>query len=217
MLGYRHHYHAGNFADALKYFVLYEVIKYQNRKEIPYLYLDTHAGAGLYLLDDKNQEFKDGLGKLLKNIQKIKNPELREFLEFLRLNQPPNQVLGSALIAAKLLRNTDTLRCCELHPSDYPLLVKNLAQLRKKRTVIEQNDGFHALISLLPPPSKRAVVLIDPPYEIKSDYLKLVKNLEIALKKFPQAVILVWYPLLSSFEAQNLPKNLDKLGKKLKI
>ena len=216
MLSYRHHYHAGNFADVLKYFVLYEVLNYQNRKETPYLYLDSHAGAGLYLLDEKNREYEGGLGSLLKNYSSIKNAELKDFADFLRLNTPKNKVLGSAVIAAKLLRPSDTLRCFELHPSDYPLLVKNLS-FRKKRTIIEQADGFKALSSLLPPPSKRAVVLIDPPYEVKSDYVKVVKNLELALKKFPQAVIMLWYPLLNSLESHNLPKNLEKLAQKLKL
>lgn len=215
MLSYRHHYHAGNFADLLKYFSLFLVLNYQNQKQTPYLYLDTHAGAGLYLLDEKNQEFKEGEGIFLAQ-KKIKMPELAEFRDFLIKNQKQGSVLGSVLIAGKLLRETDTLRACELHPSDFPKLKQNLS-FRKKRTIIEQEDGFKKLIAVLPPPSKRAVILIDPPYEIKSDYLKIIKSLELALKKFPQAVILVWYPFLTSLDAQNLPKNLDKLSKKLKI
>lgn len=202
MLSYRHHFHAGNFADVLKHFCLYEALKYYNRKEKPYLYLDTHAGAGLYQRQDErlgqNREIAQGM-ELLWQAQALAKP-LAQFAQDMRdwLKQAPvGSVAGSAWIAAHLLRSGDTLRACELHPTDYPKLRSAITALRKRRNLIEQQDGFQSLIATLPPPQHRAVVLIDPSYEDKQEIWRLTQSLQKALTRFPQACILVWYPLLS--------------------
>ena len=119
---------------------------------------------------------------------------------------------GSPLWAAKLLRPSDKLRLFELHPADFSLLQDNLRALRLgKRAIAKQEDGFAGLISLLPPATRRAVVLIDPPYERKQDYAQVVHTLRDALKRFEQGCYMVWYPCLSREESHTLPEKLAKL------
>lgn len=222
MLSYRHHFHAGNFADVLKHFCLYEVLNYYNRKDKPYLYLDTHAGAGLYQREDKrlgnNREYELGMEKLWQATTLIE--PLAQFATDIRqwLDQAPaNSVAGSPWIAAHLLRPTDTFRACELHPTDYPILVETINALRRRRNLIEQQDGFQSLIAALPPPQHRAVILIDPSYEDKQDIARLNKSLQKALTRFPQACILVWYPLLSHQGTHSLIQALPALAQEHKL
>lgn len=219
MLSYRHHFHAGNFADVLKHFCLYETLNYYNRKDKPYLYLDTHAGAGLYQTQDTqlgaNREVVRGMDLLLQatNLSAPLNAFAADIRTWLA-KQPSGSIAGSVWIAAQLLRPSDSLRACELHPSDFPKLVANIERLRRRRNMLENSDGFQSLIAALPPPQHRAVILIDPPYEDKQDYTRLIKQLDKALQRFSQATLLIWYPLLSRPEAQALPPQLLDIAEK---
>ncbi len=215
MLSYRHSFHAGNFADVLKHFCLYEVLQYANRKDKPYLYFDSHAGAGLYDLKSsdaqKNREAESGILRLYHT--SICNPALREFVHDLRHWLDNDELYpGSPWLAAHLLRRQDTLQACELHPNDAPTLESVLKTLRPARSRVHCGDGFAQLIASLPPPQRRAVVLIDPPYEDKADYSRVSRTLEHALKRFPTGTYLIWYPLLMRAEARQLPQNLKKLS-----
>lgn len=216
MLSYRHSYHAGNFADILKHFTLYEVLTYLNRKDKPYLYFDTHAGAGLYDLRgydaQKNQEYLGGISALREHRDTLPDP-LRTFLDFLDGSIPkPNAYPGSPWIAAKLLRQHDTLQACELHPSDFPALEHNIQSFRAYRSYFHHADGYQTLLGNLPPAQHRAAILIDPPYEEKSDYDTVLKTLAKAIKRFPLGSYLVWYPLLPRFEAQQFGERLTDLA-----
>ena len=218
MLSYRHAYHAGNHADVLKHFTLYAVLNYYNQKDKSYWYIDTHSGAGLYDLrgDEANKagEYQHGIARLWAS---QRQPEkLAAFAQFAQTFAPPEErhsfYAGSPLWAAKLLRPTDKLRLFELHPADFALLQNNLHALRLgKRAIAKQEDGFAGLISLLPPATRRAVVLIDPPYERKQDYAQVVHTLRDALKRFKQGCYMVWYPCLSREESHTLPEKLAKL------
>ena len=229
MLSYRHAYHAGNHADVLKHFTLYAVLNYYNQKDKPYWYIDTHAGAGLYDLrgDEANKvgEYQQGIARLWAAYGQPENNEtaaqrqpetlaaFAQFAQTLAAHEAMTPLYaGSPLWAAKLLRPSDKLRLFELHPADFRLLQDNIHALRLgKRAIAKQEDGFAGLISLLPPATRRAVVLIDPPYELKQDYAQVIHTLRDALKRFEQGCYMVWYPCLSREESHTLPEKLAKL------
>lgn len=215
MLSYRHAFHAGNHADVLKHFVQYLILDYFNQKDKAYWYIDTHSGAGVYDLQgeqaQKVGEFVDGIARL-RSAPSLSAP-LAEFVAHLR-GYLPNEHLygGSPWLAQSLLRETDKLRLFELHPTDFQHLINNMREANLgRRASIKQEDGFAGLIALLPPATRRAVVLIDPPYEQKQDYARVVQTLKEALKRFEQGCYAVWYPCLSRAESRDLPKQLQKL------
>ena len=204
MLSYRHAFHAGNHADVLKHYVLSLVLDYFNQKISPYWVIDTHAGAGMYALESefaqKNAEFENGIARLFaaNNL-----PEsLTNFVEIIKKynvdhnkNNALNFYPGSPKIAESYLRKDDKLRLFELHPSDCKLLNENFNP-KNRQTKIEMQDGFSGIKACLPPPTKRAVVLIDPPYELKDDYSRVLDCLQDSLKRFATGTYLIWYPLL---------------------
>ena len=216
MLSYRHAFHAGNHADVLKHFLLVELLDYLNRKDKPWWYIDTHAGAGCYALDSehaaKTAEHAAGIGRLW---QRDDLPEaLRPYVEAVRQFNPHGGLTfypGSPALAMTRLRAQDRMRLFELHPADVELLQKTFAG-EQEGVAVRKADGFSALRSLLPPPSRRALVLIDPPYEVKDDYRRTVDTLADALRRFPTGCFAVWYPMLARPEARQLPERLAALG-----
>ncbi|OSI18835.1 23S rRNA (adenine(2030)-N(6))-methyltransferase RlmJ [Neisseria dentiae] len=216
MLSYRHAFHAGNHADMLKHFVLYLTLEYFNRKDKPYWYIDTHSGAGLYDLGgseaQKVGEYKQGIGRL-QQARQLPEP-LQAFAGRLKSILPqPGLYCGSPWLAQALTRPADKLRLFELHPADFKHLQHNMQEARLgRRGQIMQADGYQGLISLLPPPTRRAVVLIDPPYEEKQDYARVAHTLKEAQKRFESGCYLVWYPCLSREESRKLPQQLSKLS-----
>ena len=216
MLSYRHAFHAGNHADVLKHYVFSLVLAYMNQKPKPYWVIDTHAGAGMYALksefSQKNVEFENGIARLfaaenlpesLHNFTKLIN----KFNENNVLNFYP----GSPKIAESFLRQDDKLRLFELHPSDCKLLLENFSH-KGRQTKIEMQDGFAGISGCLPPPTKRAAVLIDPPYELKDDYSRVVDCIKDSLKRFATGTYLVWYPLLQRPEPAEMVRELMALN-----
>lgn len=216
MLSYRHAYHAGNHADVLKHLILVHCLGHMNAKDKPYLVFDTHAGAGLYGLDAdaarKTGEYAEGIGRLWSRDDLP--PGLDDYLCLLRALNGGSRLQrypGSPWFALRLTRETDSLRLCELHSTDFALLRREFGA-DGKRLRVERADGFEALKSALPPPSRRGLILIDPSYEVKADYLRLTTVLKDALKRFATGMFLVWHPALPSIEARQLPERLKKLG-----
>lgn len=216
MLSYRHAYHAGNHADVLKHLTLALTLEYFNQKPAPYWYIDTHAGPGSYRLDQgpaaRTREFETGVARIAGVRPRPK--AIQRYLEVVGCNGKsgaPTVYPGSPEIAQRLLREEDRLRLFELHPTDFDALSKHFAPAGR-RVQVSKSDGFAALKALLPPPPRRAVVLIDPPYEVKQDYDTLIATLEDALKRFATGCYLVWYPILARPESRRLPKRLLKLG-----
>ena len=219
MLSYRHAFHAGNHADVLKHFVLAQVLSYFNQKDKPYWYIDTHAGAGMYALDAgyalQNAEFKTGIAPLMKAAS-VKNlpPELADFTQLIQsfnVDNKLNLYPGSPAIAKQLIRADDKMRLFELHPSDCKLLLENFSG--QGRTVkIEMQDGFAGIKAILPPPTKRAAVLIDPPYEEKQDYQRVVTCIKESLLRFATGTYIVWYPLLQREEPLHMVQKLKGLN-----
>ncbi|HEY0563719.1 MAG TPA: 23S rRNA (adenine(2030)-N(6))-methyltransferase RlmJ [Methylophilus sp.] len=218
MLSYRHAFHAGNHADVLKHYVFSLVLAYFNQKDKPYWVIDTHAGAGIYALDStfsqKNAEFATGIKRLINTTDLPSS--LAEFVDTIQSFNPDQTLTlypGSPKIAEYYLRAEDKLRLFELHPSDYQLLTDNFNN-KGRQTNIALQDGFSGIKACLPPPTKRAVILIDPPYEVKNDYQRVVACIEDSLKRFATGTFLVWYPLLQRPEPAEMIKQLHALGVK---
>ena len=204
MLSYRHAFHAGNHADLLKHFVYAKCLELLQKKEKALLILDTHAGAGLYNLN-QNKEWENGVGKIYN--QKI--PEsAKHYQEFIQKYLPKHYV-GSPLIAQHFLRAQDKLYLFEKHPTDFEILKNNFK--KNKNIFIFKENGFDALKKLLPPPSRRGIILIDPPYETTSDYENVIIALKSGLKRFQTGVYMLWYPQINRRESVQLPKRLLKL------
>lgn len=214
MLSYRHAFHAGNFADVLKHWVVVEVLNYLKQKEKPFVYIDTHAGAGLYSLNsdmaEKNAEYLNGIGKLWDNDWL----ELKDYLTIVKhiAAQAPEVKLypGSPALAQALLRDNDRALCFDLHSSDFALLKQSMG--KDARVRVRNEDGFQGLLAALPPAERRAFVLIDPSYEIKSDYETVVDVLGKAYKKFPSATYALWYPVVDRARIHLLEQRLQSSG-----
>jgi 23S rRNA (adenine2030-N6)-methyltransferase len=220
MLSYRHVFHAGNHADVLKHTVLLAVLAYLNQKEKPYWVIDTHAGAGGYRFDagraKTHAEYEEGVGRLWD--RNDLPPLLADYVAAVRVDNADGQLKrypGSPLLALRAMRPADRLRLFELHPADVKLLAEAVIAVApdaQKRVAIRQEDGFDSLKALLPPPSRRGLVIIDPAYENKNDYARVLTALKEGLQRFPTGTYLVWYPLLQKNESIQLPGKLKKLA-----
>ena len=216
MLSYRHAFHAGNHADVLKHLILLQIAEYLGEKPAPFWIIDTHAGAGRYALESahasKLAEFKDGIGRLWE--AKGLPPAAKDYVDMVRQLNPDGQLKhypGSPWLARPMLRDGDRLRLYEMHTTDAKLL-HECFQGSGREVAITDGDGFAGLKAILPPPPRRALVLIDPSYETKGDYTAVIKALQEALKRFPTGTYALWYPMLSKLESRQLPDKLKRLG-----
>lgn len=214
MLSYRHAFHAGNHADVLKHVVLLQLLDHLAAKNKPFWYIDTHAGAGRYTLTQGhaavNGEYVDGVARLWN--AGVLPEALGRYVELLRTLNPHGRLLhypGSPWIARSRLRERDQLWLHELHPADHAQLARDFGGAGCH---VANEDGFAALKALLPPEPRRALVLIDPSYELREDYTRLHTALQQALRRFATGVYEVWYPLLPRREARELPARLQALG-----
>lgn len=222
MLAYRHAFHAGNHGDVLKHLVLMLLLRHMNLKQKGWRFIDTHAGAGGYSLQGsyarKNAEHLNGVGRLWQ-AQNLP-PAVAEYLDLIagfngadpgsRQAAAPRQYPGSPALARSFQRPQDQLRLFELHPTDYRVLASYLAD--EPGVEVRMADGFDALKSRLPPPTRRGVVLMDPSYEVDRDYSRVVSTLRDALQRFADGVYMVWYPLVGKLPAVQLPKRLRALS-----
>ena len=219
MLSYRHAFHAGNHADVLKHFIQVQLLRYMTQKDKPFWYIDTHAGAGCYALDSgyatQNAEYESGIARLW--LRDDLPATLAEYVGLVKRFNPDGQLKlypGSPLVALEMLREQDRMRLFELHPSDNEILRENFAERiagHEARGLVQAADGFGALKALLPPPPRRALVLIDPPYEDKQDYRRVATALREGLKRFASGVYAVWYPQLQRVESKQLPGQLKEI------
>jgi 23S rRNA (adenine2030-N6)-methyltransferase len=214
MLSYRHSFHAGNFADVLKHVILIQLLEYLGKKDAPFCCIDTHAGAGEYALDSdyalKNSEFATGIGKLWQRhdlpdavaryVQLIKNANHSEMTRY----------LGSPLIAQQLLRQQDRLFLYELHSTDVDLLTTAIG--RDKQVKVFHADGLKNAVGLLPPQERRGLVLIDPSYELKTDYTDVVNTLIAMHKRFATGTYALWYPVVERSRNKTLESAIQTSG-----
>lgn len=212
MLSYRHAFHAGNNADILKHWVIERVLAYMVQKDKPLHYIDTHAGCGLYDLTtetaNKTAEYLHGSARL-----EVVADAPEAFLPYLKLLETFAPFYpGSPSVAARCLRPFDELSLCELHPQDCPELVTHFK--KDRRAKIYQEDGFKKVVALMPPKQKRAFIVIDPSYEIKNDYEKVVAIIKEIHKRFSGAVVALWYPVVDIQRIQKLATGIKKIGAK---
>ena len=222
MFSYRHGFHAGNHADVLKHMVLIAVLKHLTAKPAAISVVDTHAGAGLYRLDDDfastSGEAAEGIVRLRQNLPEAPASLLQDYLDLIASFNPPGQLKvypGSPFVTQALLRKEakDKLWLFEMHPTDSRALAAHVAQVEARRMVSQQKaDGFEGVKAHLPPPSRRGLVLVDPSYEIKSDYGKVAACLQDSLKRFATGTYMVWYPVIPRPEAHELPRRLKTIA-----
>lgn len=215
MLSYQHAYHAGNFADVLKHVVLIQILTYLTQKDKPICYIDTHAGRGLYPLNSteaqKNKEYLNGIFKLWN----LKDPpetisDYLNIIKFFNDSEKLSHYPGSPLIASHLLRPDDRLLTFELHPQEYSYLKSTTQNDKRIKTFFA--DGLTESINFLPPKERRGLVLIDPSYEVKADYLNVVKTIHNMHKRFSTGCFLIWYPILNGKNNLAIENEIVKLG-----
>ena len=195
MLSYQHGYHAGNAADVHKHSLLAWVLHYMTQKDKPLSYIETHAGRGLYDLTDamatKTGEAEMGVARLLTRF--ASNHPFPRLMAELRAQDGAAAYPGSPVVAALSLREDDRMHLAELHPQEFKALEANMAQYGAQCL---QQDGLTAAQALCPPTPRRGLMLIDPPYEVKTDYQKLPKSILQLHRKWNVGVIMLWYPIL---------------------
>ncbi len=203
MLSYRHGYHAGNSADVLKHFVLERLLNHLTQKDKGCFYLDTHAGAGFYSLQsplaEKTGEYRQGIARVLAAAQTSAPPAclmgyLNRLAPFVDTQGQIGAYPGSPWWAAEMLRPHDRIALCELHPQDALLLTRQMAG--DKRVKVYDEDGFKKSLALVPPPERRGLVMMDPSYEIKSDYERIAQQLAGLHRRFATGVYAIWYPVV---------------------
>jgi 23S rRNA (adenine2030-N6)-methyltransferase len=208
MLSYQHAYHAANLADVHKHALLAWVLDYLTRKDKPFSYIETHAGRALYDLGSE-EALKTGEASMgFDRVQSWFSPDhpyLRS-QDQIRALHGPRAYAGSPLIAAQLTRAQDSITLAELHPQESAALRRALP-----RAKVHRQDGFDLAHSLLPPTPRRGVLLVDPSYEVKSDYDTLPRHFAKWHKAWNVGILMLWYPILSRPAHQAMLNALMKL------
>ncbi len=208
---YRHAYHAGNFADVHKHVVLVGLLQGLSRKDSPWSYLETHAGAGLYDLrsgaSHTTGEFRDGIGQIKPDA--LFAEPVASYLAAVRALNPPGEPVqiypGSPVLAEALLRTQDRLVLCENVAAVFEELRQHFA--RNRQATLHERDGYEAH-ALLPPPEKRGLVLVDPPFERRDEFEAMEAFLIKAQARFAGGIYAFWYPLKNSFEVERFGRRI---------
>jgi len=215
VLAYRHLFHAGGFADVFKHALLVQLAIALARKEKPFLYLDTHAGIGRYDLQhpwaQKNAEYRDGIARVF---SRTDSPHaVRPYLNAVREENPDGQLRfypGSPALVQRLLRENDRMALAELNREDCARLQQEFAG--ERRAQVRNMDGYQALKAFLPPKERRGLILIDPPYEAKTEADRALRLLAQGLRRFAGGVYVVWYPLKAGDVAQTVAAGAAGMG-----
>lgn len=212
-MNYRHIFHAGNFADVFKHWVLTLLLEKLTEKPTAFFVLDTHAGIGLYDLNSieaqKTLEQNSGIKKLLdKRVESAFKNYVKIFRSFNAQDQT-HIYPGSPYICQEFLRAEDRMVLCELHSEDFQTLHDNFASDRRVRVL--KQDGYGAIKALLPPAEKRGLVLIDPPFEQENEFAQLNAALEDGIKRFAHGMYAVWFPIKDRKPVQKFYRTLEKL------
>ncbi len=216
-MNYRHHFHAGNFADVMKHALLIQLVRGLQKKEKGFLYLETHAGRGAYDLSvaatgdtlARKPEWPDGVGRLTGRGDLP--PAVAEYGALVEKFDASRRAGGDAgpdgageggvvkfypgspWFVRELARAQDRLALCEKQPGECAVLKEEF--LFSARTTVQETDGYGAVRAMLPPPERRALVLIDPPFEAQDEFAQVAAALREGLRRFPSGVLAVWYPL----------------------
>src|SRR5690606_20753447 len=212
-MNYRHAYHAGNHADVVKHVTLARLIALIARKDNPFVYLDSHAGVGLYDLRgdqaSRTGEWLEGIGRLWRAADAP--ALLDDYLGVLRAMNPDGELRhypGSPELARVLSRAQDRLHLNEKHPEDGELLKDNMRGDR--RVAVHRGEGWQVPRALLPTREKRALLLIDPPFEQPDEFERCVQALDEAQGRMRQAVVAIWYPIKDRRQLKRFYQRLEK-------
>lgn len=212
-MNYRHVYHAGNFADVAKHLLLVLCLDHLRKKDTPFFVLDAHAGTGYYNLQSieaqKTREYEAGIAKLIQAAPQ--NADVNLYLSKVKDDFQKRHYPGSPLIAARMLRSSDRMIANELHEEDVETL-KRMMGLRHNAHITAV-DAYQSIRANVPPPERRGLVLIDPPYEIESnEHEILVKQMQEWKKRWPTGTYIIWYPVKDSLPSAKLHEAAAALG-----
>ena len=200
MLSYQHAYHAGNPADIHKHMIVALILDYMVQKDKPVSYIETHAGRGLYNLQSpesvKTGEAAAGILKASDAPWLNKEHPYGRVLADIKFQYGNDFYPGSPMVAAHILRPDDRLHLCEKHPQEFAALDANFMRKKNAKTYFE--DGYKQANALCPPTPRRGMMLIDPSYEVKNEYMQAAHFIEAIHKKWPVGVIALWYPILEN-------------------
>lgn len=220
-MNYRHAFHAGNFADVLKHAVLARILLHLQEKSAPFRVLDTHAGIGLYDLRgeaaQRTGEWREGVGRLDKPLPDAAEALLapyRTVLAAVRARHGEGVYPGSPILAAHLTRPQDRAIFIEKHPDDQAALLAHLKADRGRdpRLKVLHLDGWTALNAMIPPPERRGLVLIDPPFEARGEHVRLGEALAAAARKWDTGCFIGWYPIKDPADADAAARAMGAAG-----
>lgn len=213
-MNYRHSYHAGGACDVVKHTLLMGVLNAFQDKKKPFGVIDTHAGSGLYYLESiessKTGEYEQGIKQIWKTHPK--HPMLQTYLKTIQSFNADGHLKyypGSPLIIERFLGDGDRLTCAELHPEDGKILKETLSY--QKQISVHIQDGYLAPKAFLPFAQKRGIIFMDPPFEEKNDFDRMIVSLKEGLKKAPQGVFMLWYPLKNVDQQETFYKALSDM------
>lgn len=201
MFGYRHNFHAGNYADVVKHVVLVSLLQALQQKPKPFYLQDCHGGIGMYDLGcdeaQKNREYLGGIDRLWQ----MQNPPaaVERYLELVRSFNSGDELRhypGSPRLGRALLRGDDRMVVTELNKADCETLKQEFKG--DKQVTVHLQDAYQGLKAYLPPAERRGLVLIDPAYELKDEYERLIRGLQQGYKRWPTGIYAIWYPLMNS-------------------
>ena len=217
MLSYQHSYHAGNHADVLKHIILGDIVAGMQSKASPLFLFDAFASRGVYDLTGvealKNREFDSGIGRLWPLRHEQLPAGVDRWFQLIARENPDDgfaRFPGSTALLASMLRDSDRLAACDLHPQEFEGLRNSFRSSRK--LALHKRDAFEALGALLPPKEKRGLVFLDPSYENKGEYKIVASAVEAAYARFRAGVYVIWYPLLPAGRHQDLLHALKRSG-----
>jgi 23S rRNA (adenine2030-N6)-methyltransferase len=217
-MNYRHAYHAGNFADVAKHVIVTRIVEYLKQKDKAFRVIDTHAGIGLYNLDEgeaaRTGEWQDGIAKVIDAkmpaaIAELLAPWLNA-VRSVNSDKGLRKYPGSPKLVRMLMRKNDRLSVIELHPEDAKILARQFEGDYQVRVI--ELDGWLALGAHLPPKEKRGLVLVDPPFEEGSEFARLVNGLRAAHARWPNGIYALWYPLKDRKSVATFLKDLKETG-----
>jgi 23S rRNA (adenine2030-N6)-methyltransferase len=216
-MNYRHAYHAGNHADVLKHIVLARVIEHMKKKDKPFRVIDAHAGIGVYDLKGieagKTGEWETGIGKMTEPFSDDVEALIAPYREAIAKLNPQGglvQYPGSPDLALSLMRDDDRMIANELHPDDAMTLQRNLGW--DERVKVTELDADTCIKANLPPPERRGVILIDPPYEVKNEAERVIRMIRHGLRRFAQGVFMLWYPVKADGLEKVLAEQVQAMG-----
>lgn len=215
-MNYRHHFHAGSFADVFKHLILVAVLERLQEKSTPLTYLETHSGRGLYHLHSRDtqklQEYRFGIDALFDYAKSHPAPSIiQRYLTIIEtvFTSIPHQMIypGSPKIAENFMQPQDKMILCELHPEEFHYLKENMRR-GDRLVAVHHTDGYAGMKAFLPPKTPRGVVLIDPPFEKKNEFDMMEAALAEALKRWRMGQFLVWYPIKDKKAVEKFQKTL---------